>query len=246
MHERVDPYYDKHIMALSRYAHLRRYRHVLSYTKSDSVVLDAGCGSGYGSSMLAERALEVTGIDSSAEAITHAQERYAHPKVTYVHGDIEDPSVYPDQVFTIISLFEVLEHVAHPDKVLRLFREHIHEQGMLFLSVPNGKNLVDHNESHEHTYTKEDLEALIDDSGFQVEQILGQYPLIGFMTGMLEKVRHAQCSTDMRWGLLSRGINHVPFSVRLFSGIYNGDFALATSRTLYVVATPKYINRATV
>ena len=53
-------------------------RHVFAYEfartiiKPGDSVLEVGCGEGYGSAMLAERAQHVIGIDKSEEAIAHA------------------------------------------------------------------------------------------------------------------------------------------------------------------------------
>src|SRR5579864_4749519 len=59
---------------LARYAFAARLAH-------GKRVLDAGCGTGYGSAELAHTALAVTGADIAAEAIAFAREHYRLPNL---------------------------------------------------------------------------------------------------------------------------------------------------------------------
>ena len=58
---------------LARYAYARRYA-------EGRRVLDAGCGTGYGSAELAQSALVVTGIDVAPQAIEYARATYPIPR----------------------------------------------------------------------------------------------------------------------------------------------------------------------
>src|SRR5512137_2082064 len=49
-------------------------------------VLDAACGEGYGSYLLAATAREVVGVDIAAEAIAHARRRYDAPNLRYLEA----------------------------------------------------------------------------------------------------------------------------------------------------------------
>ena len=53
----------------ARYAFARRYA-------GGKTVLDAGCGSGYGSAELANEAALVTGVDFSADAVSYSADNY--------------------------------------------------------------------------------------------------------------------------------------------------------------------------
>ncbi|MGB5290998.1 MAG: class I SAM-dependent methyltransferase, partial [Lysobacterales bacterium] len=57
------------------YEHYHRYA-LASRWCIDKHTLDAACGEGYGSSMLARSAASVEGVDISPEAIEHARQRY--------------------------------------------------------------------------------------------------------------------------------------------------------------------------
>ena len=57
------------------YEHWARYAFALEFAQGKRV-LDAACGEGFGSALLARTAREVTGVDISAQAVAHAQARY--------------------------------------------------------------------------------------------------------------------------------------------------------------------------
>ena len=61
---------EKYIVA----EHYQRYNAVLNIVKGKKV-LDAACGAGYGTALMASVAEEVTGIDISSEAISYANTR---------------------------------------------------------------------------------------------------------------------------------------------------------------------------
>ena len=54
--------------------HYQRYRLAAQLVKGKKV-LDAACGEGYGSSLLAEEAEEVTGLDIDKEAVENANHK---------------------------------------------------------------------------------------------------------------------------------------------------------------------------
>ncbi|PJB71599.1 MAG: class I SAM-dependent methyltransferase, partial [Armatimonadetes bacterium CG_4_9_14_3_um_filter_66_14] len=58
------------------YEHYHRYAFARALVAGKSVA-DIACGEGYGAALLAQSASSVVGIDLSAEAINHAQQRYA-------------------------------------------------------------------------------------------------------------------------------------------------------------------------
>ncbi len=56
--------------------HYQRYYSVLPLTKGKTV-LDAACGEGYGTALLASDSFHVTGIDISKEALLRARQNYS-------------------------------------------------------------------------------------------------------------------------------------------------------------------------
>ncbi len=143
--ERLDPTGRRdHIAA----QHIARYAFASPYARG-ARVLDAACGPGYGSAMLADAgAASVLGVDYSTEAIAHAQTHHARPSVRYVQADAL--TLRPDEhgPFDTIVCIETLEHVNEPERLLRVLRDLLVPGGVLVLTVPNDRALHADNPHH--------------------------------------------------------------------------------------------------
>ena len=118
--------------------HMERYRFALSNIKNKSIVLDFGCGTGYGSQMMRDAGHHVTGIDISDEAITYAKEHY--PLGIYVQADI---TVWqPDTTYDAVTFFEVIEHLSVEDgrNIIRRIHDCLSANGIFILSTPRDIN----------------------------------------------------------------------------------------------------------
>ena len=118
--------------------HLHRY-HLAAQLAAGREVLDAACGAGYGSAILAEKAAQVTGLDLSAETVAYASERYASVEnVRYVQGSVAELP-FADDSFDMVVSFETIEHV--PEELQYAFRREIRRVlrpgGLLVMSSPD-------------------------------------------------------------------------------------------------------------
>jgi ubiquinone/menaquinone biosynthesis C-methylase UbiE len=126
-------------------------------------VLDAACGTGYGSLILAEvAARSVTGIDISAEAVNAAKETLGQSG-TAVLGDIAELP-FEDDSFDLVVCLETVEHVADAAAVVAEFRRVLRDDGVLLVSSPNPGVYPEGNEHHVHEYSPEELTKLLEAS----------------------------------------------------------------------------------
>jgi SAM-dependent methyltransferase len=119
--------------------HMARYRFAAHFA-ADGLVLDAGCGSGYGSAELGAvksgRAGRVLGIDSSTDAIRHAAAAFGAPGVCFLPGACE-ALPFKDGVFDLVAAFEVIEHLEKWPLLLEEARRVLKPSGTLLVSTPN-------------------------------------------------------------------------------------------------------------
>jgi SAM-dependent methyltransferase len=148
------------------YEHWHRYAFALALAPGRRV-LDAACGEGYGSALLATRAASVLGADISEHAIAHARERYgAAPNLDFAVADCTALEGLPARSFDLIVSFETLEHVAAQERMLDRFAELLAPEGVLLISTPDKRTYSDlagfHNEHHVRELYRPEFEAMLD------------------------------------------------------------------------------------
>ena len=117
--------------------HLNRYYFAAQFTDGKHV-LDAACGTGYGSAVLAHNAERVDGIDISEESIHYADQRYGADNISFQQASVESIP-YPESTFDVVVSFETLEHVDElmQGRFLREIRRVLKPDGLLIMSTPN-------------------------------------------------------------------------------------------------------------
>lgn len=73
--------------------------------------LDVGAGRGWYSLLLAEQGYQVTALDHNP--------RFEDPRVRLITGEIEAPLPFPDRAFDTVLMFDILEHLADEDGIMR-------------------------------------------------------------------------------------------------------------------------------
>jgi len=128
-------------------------------------VLDAACGEGYGSYLLAAHAAHVTGVDIDASTIDHARARYARANLAYGHASVAALPM-PDASIDLIVSFETIEHLSEQRAMLAEFRRVLAPQGALIVSSPNRPVYNETGGMPNHFHVKEldraELKALLD------------------------------------------------------------------------------------
>ncbi len=69
------------------YEHYHRYTMALDWV-ADKKVLDAACGEGYGSHLMAQTASSVDGVDIDPTAVEHATSRYQKSNLKFHQSDV--------------------------------------------------------------------------------------------------------------------------------------------------------------
>lgn len=146
------------------YEHWHRYCVALPAVAGKRV-LDAACGEGYGSALLARAAAEVVGVDIDDDAIAHAIGRYSdRSNLRFVAGSCDALPLEDASVDRVIS-FETIEHLSAQAAMLAEFRRVLAPGGALIISSPNkaiysGESGYE-NHFHVHELDRAELEAML-------------------------------------------------------------------------------------
>jgi SAM-dependent methyltransferase len=114
--------------------HLARYRFAARFAEG-AMVLDAGCGTGYGAAELS-RASQVVGVDASTEAVAHARLNFSGAGVHFFPAVCE-ALPFADGSFDLVVAFEVIEHLERWQDFLAEARRVLRPGGLLLVSTPN-------------------------------------------------------------------------------------------------------------
>lgn len=172
-------------------AHIARYQFASTLVK-DKVVVDLGCGSGYGSKILAEAgASQVIGIDIDPEAIAFCQKEYTNPNLSFHTADAVQIEIFfkeklPDLSPDVIVCFEVIEHLIRPLEVIGQLRQILKSGGKLIISTPNRDLSSPHrryweepqNQYHVREFARTEFSKMLTRQHFSVVGVYGQaiYP----------------------------------------------------------------------
>ncbi len=153
-------------------------------------VLDLGSGEGFGAAILAESAEAVVGVDIDPLTVEHARVNYEMEGLDFREGSATDLSEFPDAAFDAVVAFELIEHVAEQDEVLREVARVLSHEGVLILSTPDRRAYAEAsgqaNPFHEKELTLDELRDLLQ-RHFRSIEVLGQRAAAGSTIDALEK-----------------------------------------------------------
>ncbi len=141
----------------------RRYEFAAQFVEG-KYVLDMGCGEGYGSATLAQKARQVVGTDRSEEVIAYAAKKYPLKNLEFrcMPGEKQD---FPDGSLDVVVCLELIEHVEDYAAVMKEMHRVLQPGGTLILSTPNkevtspGRKKPIH-DFHVHEFTIPELRDL--------------------------------------------------------------------------------------
>lgn len=144
--------------------HFSAYRFAAGHVHN-KVVLDIGCGEGYGSYHLANSAREVLGIDYDKTAIEYAENRYQRKNLRFTAMDVKDIDLLRNK-YDVICSFQVIEHISDAGIFLGKVKNLLNEGGVFICSTPNKQDASPNsstplNKFHVREYLYEEFEELL-------------------------------------------------------------------------------------
>lgn len=163
-------------------------------------LLDVGCGNGSQLALpLVRRGFRLKGVDTDARSIEHAKQLAEGLQgAEFVCQRVED--LCADELFEVVILSEVLEHLEDPLKLLSESVRHMTPDGILIVTVPNGYGEF---EIDSWVFRQLRLQRVVDALAKNSRQVLGS-------TDNMES-GHIQFFTRSRLQRLFRDCGLVPF-----------------------------------
>ncbi len=144
-------------------------------------LVEVGCAYGFFLN-LARRHYAATGFDVSAEAVAYARDRLG------LDARAEDfvEAAIPAGSVDVVAMWDIIEHLVHPDRFVRRVHEVLRPGGVFALSTGDiGSAMARwrgdrwrliHPPTHLHYFTRASLGTLLTRAGFAVESV--RYPAI--------------------------------------------------------------------
>ena len=154
--------------------HEAAYRALRSYCRG-AVVLEAGCGEGYGADLLARDAAAVVGLDY--DALTAAHVARAYPAVRVVRGNLAALPLRSSTV-DIVANLQVIEHLWDQEGFLAECARVLRPGGRLLVTTPNritfspGRD-TPLNPFHTRELSPSEMDSMLTGAGFAVEYLGG-------------------------------------------------------------------------
>jgi 2-polyprenyl-6-hydroxyphenyl methylase/3-demethylubiquinone-9 3-methyltransferase len=123
------------------YGYWNRQKYIIEAVQSvlpeKSSIIDIGAAQGNFSLLLAEKGYNVTWNDYREDLVDYVKMKYEKGIIDYIPGNVFE---FKDKKkFDAVLLTEVIEHVAHPDKLLLKITNLLKDGGYLILTTPNGE-----------------------------------------------------------------------------------------------------------
>jgi len=112
-------------------------RHLPKPVLGSNRLLDVGCGNGDFLAAAQSAGWECYGLDFDEKAVEIARKR----GITVTVGTLEKHR-YSDNFFDVITLSQVIEHVHHPDIVLKECAKLLKPNGILWMATPNANSIL--------------------------------------------------------------------------------------------------------
>ncbi len=102
-----------------------------------SRLLDVGCGDGGGLAALFDAGMSCTGYDIEQRRVDRALAMNGDRKMHLIVGSIYDsPPPFAGEVFDLVVMHDVFEHLEQKEESLRTLRSYLAERGKLFITFP--------------------------------------------------------------------------------------------------------------
>jgi 2-polyprenyl-3-methyl-5-hydroxy-6-metoxy-1,4-benzoquinol methylase len=196
---------------------VRRLVDLLTSALPRGHVLDAGCGAGTATELLARRGFQVTAIDASPEFVAHVHGRMDRAgllhRVRVMRTDLGCDDL-PAESFDGAICGEVLEHLPDDRRAVRTIARGLRPGGVFALSVPADPerfDWLDHWAGHERRYDESHLRAILEEAGLEIEVLVRWgFPFMALYERFVQRPGLATAARDSQEHVVARAARSTP------------------------------------
>jgi SAM-dependent methyltransferase len=143
------------------------------FLRPEDDVIDAACGTGYGTEILSDACHQVLGFDIDLRALEIASARYNTDNTRYINLDFDHEKGL--ESCDVAVSFETIEHLKYPD----VFAENLKAcaKRLIIMSAPIVPT-VGKNPHHLHDFTEKELKGLFIDKEWTLWEQMRQGPYL--------------------------------------------------------------------
>lgn len=160
---RAGGHYEDRLMDGQTRLHRFRYYCARGFVEKGDVVLDFGCGFGYGTKILSDRAREVIGIDLESGNIVACKMHFEGGNREFIEGDIEK-IILPE--CDVAVGMEVVEHLYDPAGFFKRLKRKTRR--LIIVSIPMGKTTDTDKTHHFDFMAPEDISKMVVDGRWEL------------------------------------------------------------------------------
>lgn len=154
--------------------HEAAYHALLPYCENE-VVLEAGCGEGYGAALIARHAERVIAMDYDRQTTAHVA--HCYPETQAVQGNLAFLPLRTGSIGVVANL-QVIEHLWDQSAFLAECHRVLRPGGRILVTTPNRLTFTPDSETplnpfHTRELSPSEMEDLLREAGFTVELLHG-------------------------------------------------------------------------
>lgn len=144
-------------------SHLFRYHFAKGFVDPTDIVIDAGCGVGYGTELISRCAKKVIGIERDEEAIRHAMSRHKKDNNYFICTNLDQMESFP--IADVVIAIEIIEHLRYPKSFIGKIQQSTKRK--IIFSVPVIPTMKD-DPTHLHDFTEQQIYDMVVNDRWQM------------------------------------------------------------------------------
>lgn len=112
------------------------YKTIKRYLPKKGLILDLGCGEGYGTKIISQYVKKIIGLDIEKETIEHASKKYQSKNCIFeLYDGVKIP--YKSNTFDAVISFQVIEHIQNDLNYISEVYKVLKKNGIFIVTTPN-------------------------------------------------------------------------------------------------------------